>query len=216
MKIEEWHYQTLARAVEKAHDVKVINKDDAAEMAILEDLFDKAREYAKFIGQEKAIMSGKDWHDHYAVTLAERIYIPEHWSPLSKVLVRIHELQHTFQWKARQPQSDLPSDISYAWLYLTWGDARIRFEVEAYRAGQMEFRHFLTGKLTPLNEMVRPLEGPAYLLSGPDGGTTLSRRLLGIAGAAVAGGVLPSTEAARAGVAIIREFFPEMIGTVEE
>lgn len=212
--ITEECYQALCKAVAEKHDVKIINKDDAAEMVLLEELFDKAHEYAKLIGKGDSIISGTEWQDRFAVTLAERIYIPGHWSPFSKFLVLIHELQHALQWQDRQPQSDLPSDVSFAWLYLTWGDARVRFEVEAYRAGQLEFRHFLTGTITPLDEMVRPLEGPAYLLAGPDGGLTLSRRLLGIAGTAVASGVEPSTEAARSGVEIVRRLFPELEGAV--
>lgn len=213
IKLTEEHYKALCAAVTEKHDVRIIDKDNAAEMKVLGDLFDKAREYAKMIGQD-ILISGDEWKDRFAVTLAERIYIPGHWSPFSKILVLIHELQHALQWQARQPQSDLPSDVSFAWLYLTWGDARVRFEVEAYRAGQLEFRKFLTGTVTPLNEMVRPLEGPAYALSGPDAGLTLSRRLLAIAGTAVSAGVAPSTAAARSGVEIVRKLFPELEGAV--
>ena len=214
MIITEEQYQRFSAEIARRCDVSVIDKDDAAEMAILEAAFDKAREFAKLVGMEDAILSGDSWHENYAVTLAERIYIPNHWTPFSKFVVLIHELMHVFQWRKRQPQSDLPSDVSFAWLYLTWGIARIRLEVEAYRAGQMEFYKFLTGILLGIDAMVKPLEGPAYLLAGADHGESLSRRLLGIAGTAVQAGVEPSTEAARIGVAAVREMFPEMEGSV--
>lgn len=218
--ITEEHYKALVAAVEKKHGCTVVDKDNAVEMDVIQSLLDAAIEYGKKelgIDGKEIADSFKDWRENFAVTLAERIYIPSHWSAFSKFLVLCHELQHVLQWQKRQPQSDLPSDVSFAWLYLTWDEGRVRFEVEAYRAGQLEFRHFLTRRVTPLTEMVRPLEGKAYLLKGSaDGGLSLSRKLLGIAGTAVTAGVEPSTEAARSCIEIVKALFPELEGSVKE
>ena len=58
IQITEEHYKALCAAVEKKHGCKIVDKDDAVEMGILESLFDKAREYAKLIGKENYVLSG--------------------------------------------------------------------------------------------------------------------------------------------------------------
>lgn len=173
----------------KAH---VVFKQDAIEMKMMASVIDDVR---GILGSSVISMTGKDWMERYATTIGPLVYIPENWSPLAKVCGLVHEIQHVHQWNKRQPQSDLPSDLGFAWLYLTSGEARVRFEVEGYRAGQLEAYRLLTGTIPDLGPLAAPLEGPTYILSDED--KKLAHVLLGVAGTTVESGVFPSTEAGR-------------------
>ena len=195
----EDHYNDLVQFMQKeVGGLHVVYKRDAAEMVLIEKGLEKV---SSLIGDEW--ISPQAWMERYATTLATKVYIPEPWSPYQKCAGLVHEVEHVLQWKERQPQSDLPPNVQFAWLYLTWGMGRVRSEVEAYRAGQLEFAYEMTGVLTPLSEMKKPLEGTAYLLSEKD--QENSRILLAAAGTTVSQGVAPSTNAARLGVRWARE-----------
>lgn len=187
-------YQDLVRYMKSKIDgLSVHGKDDTVEMSLVLEALKKIE---PLVGDRW--ISADDWLNKYALALGCNVYIPASWHPSQKMMGLIHECQHVLQFKDRQPQSDLPSGVAFMWLYLTWGQGRVRCEVEAYRAGQLEFRYRVFGQLTPLDEMVAPLEGNAYLLSSED--QELARNLLEIAGTTVAAGTDPSTESARLGV----------------
>lgn len=77
--------------------------------------------------------------------------------PLRKCAIVTHECEHVTQFYRGDA-------FSFAWLYLTEGEARATYEAQAY-ASQMEAEVALTGKLPSLDELAWPLEGGVYQLS---------------------------------------------------
>jgi hypothetical protein len=190
----EEDYLDLVRYMKvKIPGLSVVSKDDTIEMAlILEGL----KKIEPLVGSQW--ISADDWLNRYALALGTRAYIPKGWSPAQKAEALVHECQHVLQFLDKQYQSDIAPGLEFMWLYLSWGQARVRCEVEAYRAGQMEFRYGLFGHEIPIDQMVAPLEGSAYLLSSED--QSLARSLLEVAGTTVYAGVSPSTKAGQLGL----------------
>lgn len=215
----EEHYQYLKTELCAQTGAIVADKGSSALMDIIAEgmdfVFAELKSLGKWFPAASALftVSGKEWMERYATTIGPYVYIPASWTPFEKACVLVHETEHVLQFNARQAQSDLPSKVGFGWLYLTWDDGRVRFEVEAYRAGQLEFHSFLTSTIPTLDQLDAPLEGTAYLLD--DASKDLAKRLLGVAGTTVQGGASPSTESARKAIAILKAKYPELEHSVE-
>jgi hypothetical protein len=205
MRFTDEHYADLEDFVGEEIPLLHIVKDRTVEMNLIEAGLTAVK---RVVGPSVFNISVEEWLSHRAVTFGTLVHVPSSWSPLDRACGLIHEAQHVYQFLDRQPQSDLPANLGMAWLYLTWGEGRMRFEVEAYRAGQLEFLNELTGVLPSLEDLEEPLEGTSYLLSTESKKT--AHTLLGAAGETVASGVFPSTAAGRLGRKWVQTRYPEI------
>jgi hypothetical protein len=190
----------FARAMAAKFHARIIRKDMAIEMQILAAGFDVLR------AAGVQVPVGGDFLDHYATTLGPLVYMPSSLTPDQQIEVLTHELEHVRQFWVGDGQAALPNAFGMGWLYLTDGEARARFEAEAYRAA-LELAHARGAPVPSLDDLAYPLEG-GYALD--DGGRALARDLLEVAATSVAAGVV-STDAAREAIAWLRTNAPELL-----
>jgi hypothetical protein len=179
---------------------RLIRKDMAVEMQLLAAVLDALRTFGV------QVPVGGDFLNHYATSLGPLIYMPPGWSPDTQIEVLTHEVQHVHQFWGGQNQVGLGGGFHMGWLYLTEGEARLRYEVDAYRAG-LEVAFARMGRLPALDSVVFPLEG-GYALSPDQVGH--ARDLLEIAGTSIAQG-LRTTEAGRVAVEWLQRNAPELL-----
>lgn len=172
-----------------AFHARLIRKDMAIEMQVVAALFDALRAF----GVQLPV--GGDFLDHYATTLGPLIYMPPGFSPDQQIETLAHECQHVHQfWSGRPTQTGLPNAFGMGWLYLTEPEARVRYEVEAYRTG-LEVAYGRTRAVPPLAQLAMPLEG-GYALD--DAAHQLAAALLERAATSVAAGVVSTAAGAEA------------------
>lgn len=131
-------------------NARIVRKSTAVEMKIVGALFDIARVFSS------TVPSGHQF-ERFATTIGPMIYLPDGLSPEDTVVIVTHECQHVQQfWK---------ENFGMMWLYLTEGEARVRYEAEAYGA-DLAVRFALNDNFTlpALDDLALPLEG-GYALS---------------------------------------------------
>jgi hypothetical protein len=195
----------FARQMAERFHARLVRKSDAIEMKLVA----AALEAARLFGAR--LPSTDEFLTRYATTIGPMIYLPDSmWDdPRALVEVVTHECQHVRQfWRgsgdgvAGPTDRDLPGGFGFGWLYLTQGEARVRFEAEAYVAG-LEATVIGIGEPLPtsLEPLVQPLEG-GYALN--DGEIALARGLLEVGATQVAQGVA-LTDAGQTAVELLRQ-----------
>lgn len=146
--------------------ITVIHKRDAVLAKFVEEGLIALHGYADIVlsplGRRLPVMTPEEWMTGSATTVAQVVWLPEEWTIDQKVLVMPHEVQHALQNKERQVQSDLPPGVRMMWLYLTFGEGRVRLEAESERAG-MESYKLVYGTVPPFEEWVKSYDGTMYL-----------------------------------------------------
>jgi len=123
---------------------------DQPEMRVLGDLLSVVAEIRGFR------LNVTDFLAEFATTIGPFIYEPSDLSPDERIsVIAGHEVEHVHQfWR---------DNLSFLWGYVTRGEARAKFEADAYVAG-FEVNYARFGELPPLAEMRQHVRG-AYLLS---------------------------------------------------
>ena len=171
---------------------RVVRKEDAVEMRMLGAALEAIR------GAGVPLPRFEDFLSQYATTIGSLVYLPSGLAPDAEMELVVHELTHVTQWQREH--------LRYAFLYLAEGEARARYEAEAFAAA-MEFGYARTRTLPSLGALAMPLEG-GYALDAGD--VQLARDLLeGYATTAQAG--LVSSEVAREAIAWMRANAPDLL-----
>lgn len=152
------------------------------------------------------VPSGVEFFEQYATTIGPMILMPDGMSPDAQIEVMTHECQHVQQFWERGGQVDLASGLGYCWLYLVQPEARVRFEVEGYRA-QLEVVYARNKRLPEIDSLVMPLEG-GYALG--QGDLMLARSLFEIAGTSIVNGIV-STNAGTVAIEYMKRSIPELL-----
>jgi hypothetical protein len=176
----------------------VIRKQSAMEMQWLAAAFDVARRF------NLPVPSGEDFLEHAATTIAWLVYLPDGLTPDQQIETLTHECQHVSQFWTHG--LGLPGGPSFMWLYVVEPEARVRYEVEAYRTG-LELGHARGAPLPDLDALAFPLEG-GYALNA--GHVQLGRDLLEVAATSAKLGLV-STEAARAAIDWLQAHAPDLL-----
>lgn len=162
----------------------VASKESSVEMQMLGAAFGVLRA----LGVD--VPSAEEW-PRYATTLGPIVYMPRVDDPLERVALFVHEIGHVWRFfhGKGEGQAGIGGGFEMAWLYLTQGEARVRYEVEAER-GRVEFMFAITGSVGDPRNAV----GHGYSLN--EGEQRLSSDLLEIAATAAMAGRVVSPVAA--------------------
>lgn len=190
----------FALEMSRRFHARIIRKDMAIEMQLLAALFDGLRA----LGVQLPV--GGDFLNHWATTLGPFIYMPPGLSPDDQIEVLAHEMQHVHQFWGGASQAGLGGGLNMAFLYLVEPEARVRYEVDAYRTG-LEVQFARARALPGLEQLVMPLEG-GYALGANE--HELARDLLEVAATSVSKGVV-TTEAGRAALDVLRHVAPDLL-----
>lgn len=188
----------FARFMSQRFRCTVVRKQSAMEMQVLATLFDIGRRF------NLSVPAGEDFLERAATTIAWLVYLPDGLSPDQQIETLTHECQHVHQFWAHG--LGLPGGPGFMWLYITAPEARVRYEVEAYRTA-LELGHARGAPLPDLDALAFPLEG-GYALTAGD--VQLGRDLLETAATSAKLGLV-STEAARAAIDWLREKAPDLV-----
>lgn len=141
-----------------------------------------------------------------AITLGPIVFMPDGLSPSETVEVVTHECQHVLQFWYGTDQAAMPHGPGIAWLYLTEPEARVRYEVEAYRAG-LEVRVAMTGRVPSLAEIMTPFE-QGYMLDPAM--IEFTRELMTVAATTMASGIRMTGAAIKA-YPVLRSIDTELV-----
>lgn len=137
----EAHVQSLAATYRRELGLVLVDREDDILMEATAKVLDVV--HSATLGLVG--MSGRDWMENYATTMAERVSMPRGWSPAQRLIALAHEAEHVVQWQGKSA-TDLPGTLGDAWLYLTSSEARVRYEADAERAA-IEAQWLTTGAL---------------------------------------------------------------------
>lgn len=157
MSFTEESYKEYEAFICKKFDVDVIDRNDVPKIQELSKFIDVIRIFAPNMPK------GDEWIESWSFAFANRLFIAKTDDPIARASILAHEAQHGLQWHRKTPQADIPPHFYFMWLYVTEQEARVRLEVEAYRAGH-EVHHMLSGTLHDARSVGSVLEG-GYLLS---------------------------------------------------
>lgn len=167
-----------------------VRKNDLPGIKVIEHALDVARA----LGAD--LPSGDDFVNRVATTIGNMIMIPDGLDPDGQMELMVHETTHVDQLWTGGQQTGIGGGFSMLWLYTVEPEARVRCEVEAYRA-QWEWL-LARGRALPstIDEVAFPLEH-GYMLN--DGQRQLGRDLLE-AGVTTASKGIASTRVAQAAI----------------
>lgn len=135
----------------------IVDKKDNVAVEVVANILDTIRLFAE------NVPSGDEWKTRYSFTFGPFVLLADGMIPSHRAQVLTHECQHVLQWYERTPQADVPNHVQMQWLYLVEQEARVRLEVEAYRAGA-EVMWAMEGLLMPSEAVASVLEG-GYLIT---------------------------------------------------
>lgn len=157
MAFTEEHYAAYEKFICQKFDLHVVDRNDVPKIRELARIIDVIRLFAPNMPK------GDEWIEQWSFAFANMLLLAKIEDPIARAETLAHEAQHGVQWHRRTQQADVPPHFSFWWLYLVEQEARVRLEVEAFRAG-FEIEAMLTGKVREAPEVGRILEG-GYLLS---------------------------------------------------
>lgn len=179
---------------------KLIPKESAFEMEAIAYGMDLGR-FAGMTG----LSSREDFMKLITTTIGTNIYMAaQHRNdPLSLIEVLTHECQHVLQFKE--------SGINFAWLYLAEGEARVKYEVDAYAAG-VAMHRWLTGGV-PEGTIAGTVNSLANVYHLRQADLDLAEKMLQSHMASLKAGVVMSASA-REGIDFLTRHYPELQGKV--
>lgn len=175
MAFTEQNYAAYEKFICGTFNVNVVKRDDIPRIKDIAQIIDTIRIFAPNMPK------GDEWIKSWSFAFANQLLIAETADPAARAAVLAHEAQHGVQWHHRTPQADVPQHFHFWWLYLIEQEARVRLEVEAYRAGY-EVERMLTGTVRSSDEVHKILEG-GYALSAEQ--SAFAGRLYGPAEASI-------------------------------
>lgn len=193
-KFTENDYKAFERFITAKTNSEVVDRSNVPLIREIAKVIDAIRMFAPNMPK------GDEWLESWSFTFANKVMIAKIDDPLARACTLAHECQHSLQWHKRTPQADVPEHFHMQWLYLVEPEARVRLEVEAYRAG-FELEHFLTDNLRSSSEVETILEG-GYMISRELG--EFAHRLYAPSEVAMSQGIY-STEVARESIRFFRE-----------
>lgn len=170
----------------------LVRKGDVPGMAIVRGVFDTLHALGLSVPTGAEI-------DRYSHAIGPFVVIAEGLSPVEFLAVVAHECTHVDQFwngeyrKGQTVGKTLDGGATFAWLYLVEPEARVRFEVRAYRT-TLEVLHMLGAPLPTLDALTEAL-ARGYLLDAAH--VQFGRELLESALASVRGGVYSTTAGVR-------------------
>lgn len=187
---EAW---ALAAHMEATFTCRIVDRDKAPEFAMV-----RAALEAATLG----LLDIENLMSSYSFTIGPMVYMsPEHTKdPEVLASVLIHECEHVTQF--------YEGKLDFVWLYITEGEARVKYEAQAFAAGQVEWMLARGFPLAPLNSLMWPLEGGAYLLKQEH--VMLGRQILEARATQAANGVVAS-RAAQAAIAWAKANAPDLL-----
>lgn len=170
-------------------------------------LIEVALNTARALGAD--LISGEDFVEKYATTIGPTVFVPDGLEPDQQMELMVHEIQHVHQFWTGGQQTGLGGNFTQLWLYTFEPEARVRYEVEAYRA-QWEWL-LACGRAMPnsIEEIALPLEH-GYMLN--DEQKQFAKDLLEVAATTASKGIV-STEVATAAIDWTRQNIRELLTT---
>lgn len=178
-----------------------VRKNDVPGIKIIQAALDVART----LGAD--LPSGEDFVEKYATTIGPTVFVPDGLDPDQQMELMVHEIQHVHQFWTGGDQTGLGGNFTQLWLYTFEPEARVRYEVEAYRA-QWEWL-LARGRAMPatIDEVALPLEH-GYMLS--DEQKQFAKDLLEVAATTASKGIV-STQVAAAAIDWTRQNLRELL-----
>lgn len=187
---EAW---ALAAHMESTFTCRIVDRDKAPEFAMI-----RAAVEAATLG----LVDIEDLMSSYSFTIGPMVYLsPEHTKdPDVLACILVHECEHVTQF--------YEGKLDFVWLYATEGEARVKYEAQAYAAGQVEWLLARGQPLWPLEKLIWPLESAAYLLKQEH--VVLGKQILEARATQAANGVVAS-RAAQAAIAWAKANAPDLL-----
>lgn len=170
---------------------RIVTRDDAVEWQMLRAAIKTATAVVGSIDIEK--LAGK-----FSFTLGPLVYLRPGMTPDNTIETATHECEHVHQFN--------DGGLPHAFLYVTEGEARARYEAYAYAAGdEIAWARF---RRKPDPAGFSPLDGAAYMLKS--GHKKFARRILQVRAAQTVRGVVKSI-AAKEGIAFLKAKMPALL-----
>lgn len=169
--------QALAEWMSERFHCRIVRRENAVEFQMLR----RALEMGTL-----GLLDIEDLINNYSFTIGPMVYISDKHAedPETFAYIVVHECEHVIQFYRGK--------LEFMFLYLTEGEARVKYEAQAYSAA-MEWKLARGLPLPSLDGLMWPLEGGAYLLKQEH--LILGRQILEARATSAAGGIVASESA---------------------
>jgi hypothetical protein len=179
--------QQYVQHMARSFGCRIVDRDDAVEWQALRSALLAATKLELGKGIDIEDLAGK-----FSFTLGLLVYLRPGMTPDETIETVTHECEHVHQFKAG-------GGLQQAYLYVAEGEARARYEAYAYAAGdEIAWARF---RRRPNPSGFSPLDGLAYMLTGPQ--KKFAESILKVRAAQTVRGIVKSV-AAKEGIAYLK------------